>query len=320
MALLDELEIIPNETGDDPILEAQRYTDQTQLNPINAYIESLRPVRDEDRIKRQKQIASYNALGQGLTNIIDLVSQGKGAFTPVRDNATTTNRLMQALTAEDQKFQQDQARFESAKLGQLIRDVNLQQKQEAAEGERVRKAGELEEERTFKTQEKKTAAETAQELENLRSANTLKEIQARNRGAASKAEQTRIRKAQEDKFPVITGRRDERGNELEAGISEAQYNNVIQYANSIPNLNWDEATQKFLDGKGNKFNRDDIVTKYWKDIYEVDRGGNVVLRPDIDKDRVRSRGDYFRYTEDIKDKTFQDPTRANKTVSTGGAY
>lgn len=111
-----------------PYDQAKEFSEKEQLSPALAFIESYKPVRNEEKEARLKKTAAVNSIGQALTNVIDAYYGKKGAYIPIRNNSISG--ILNTLSQEEGQYQQGMDKYNNLKLAQMIRDINLDQEEQ----------------------------------------------------------------------------------------------------------------------------------------------------------------------------------------------
>lgn len=183
---------------------ARETYEKEQINPMAAFIESYKPVRNEEKEARLKKAAAVNSIGQALTNVIDAIYGKKGAYIPIRNNNTTTG-ILNTLAQEEGKYEQDLDKYNNLKLSQMIQDINLGKKQEQSDKEWERKN--QFEEKQFQNKDAllEKQIKGRENIEGIKGTNQEKVATIRS-NASIKAARIRETKSKEgDNFYVIEG-------------------------------------------------------------------------------------------------------------------
>lgn len=284
--------------------QARKYTDETQMSPLNTYIESLKPVRDEDRVKDLRQKAKISAVGQGLTTLLDAYYGSKGARIPVRRDQTT-GKLMQALTAEDQQFEREQKDFESMKISQMIRDLNLERQDKLAGEKEVIRVSEREADILRKGEAAKKKTTDAIALEELRQKGRVG-LQTQKTAEKPQKKETAAQKRHREENEIITSKTAD-GTPVKTEMDTATRLELLQLlANSAQGT---ERTE--LNDAINEYNVTGEITSKGKQIINRDWDKYLKVEDEIFK--------FIRVTGPEGADYLNGGSKRAKT-STGGAY
>lgn len=118
---------------------ARETYEKDQINPVAAFIETYKPVRNEEKEARLKKTAAINSIGQALTNVIDAAYGKRGAYIPVRNNNSTAG-ILNTLAQEEGQYKQDLDKYNNLKLSQMIQELNFDKakKEKDADYQRTR--------------------------------------------------------------------------------------------------------------------------------------------------------------------------------------
>ena len=100
----------------------QEYFEKTGMNPLTAYLESLKPKRNEVTEGRLKRIAAANAIGEGLRTIADAAYADKGSYgsSITKHENKFTPQALADLRQREFKFDADSKNYGIQKLQQMM--------------------------------------------------------------------------------------------------------------------------------------------------------------------------------------------------------
>lgn len=251
--------------------QAKDYYAKTQSNPIMAFIEqNFKPERNEEKEARLKQIAGINALGQGLTTIIDAIYAKKGAKVPIRKD-NTTDKIMQALADEEQKYALKEGQYKNMKLSQLIRDVDLER------ADKLRGEGKAQKEADYQRKIKRED-ELTDESRAYQDKVRKEGYDQQKKLAGFKANQKESAKG----FDVVYGY-DSNRKPLETKLSDGVFRDVFKRVGELKGFSGDEI-DSLLEAYNNpnadrktKQQVETIVLNNWDKFYTV-KNGEVILK------------------------------------------
>lgn len=269
---------------------ARETYEKDQINPLAAFIESYKPVRNEEKEARLKKTAAINSIGQALTNVIDAAYGKRGAYIPVRNNNSTAG-ILNTLAQEEGQYKQDLDKYNNLKLSQMIQNLNLE-RAEQKDKDRIAREDALIGARN-KREDEKDAAGIAQRdkerKENFENQKKLLSIKTDNKESTEKPffqvkgnpdPNTRVAKThgmdQATFFDVAT-----KVAKMEGGAGETasllasmgkggdDYNTIVKLQNKVA-ANWN----KFygINDNGEFYLKDNAAptTKGFEDIYKKD--------------------------------------------------
>jgi len=272
------------------------------LSPAAAYIQRfMKPERDINREKRLKQTATINAVGQNLTNVIDAIYGSKGARIPVRQDQTT-DKLMGALSSEQDRFRQEEDRYQSALIGQMVQDINLDEKRGHEAGllkDKIAREDELRGSKIAREDElygiKKTDSAAVAEQKKK---DELELIKARGESYYSRqkdAAKTKKELADEKEanyFPISEV--GEGISDPDAALSLGQYNSMRKLLQES-NINDDLIDQLRYGESISTQDMDNLIAKYWDKFFDYDS-----KTKDFIPTRGSTKGGYIRETPALK--------------------
>ena len=260
-------------------------TNTKELTPeerLNELYETLAPQRDTNKEERLKKVAAYNAIGQGLTNIIDAFYGNKGAKIPVRQDKLTPY-LMASLNAEDQKFDAEKARYNNAKLSQAIQNINLERENQQRQSDWDKKKDLIDYE-----YQRRNELESAQNQNDIDKINQkydrMIELAKLNNASDEKQNQARISNKENKKgFGVVYGYDKER-QPKEVKLSDGVFRDVLKRTMELKGMNNDDVSNliaKYKDPNTDKKTKnqiEEIVIKNWNKFYDVNDSGGIYLK------------------------------------------